>query len=179
MAQNVRSINGANALIKVTDSQGNTQIVGYATGVSVTESFILNRIDVLGQIDSKDIEPIARTVTGTISIMRMTAHVAAAPGDAFIGGGAAYNALVPSHNPNATDIERTQDVMNFMNNGFDLVLEDSAGFDPQDTAQTRYEVKGCRPTTHTFALNRGSIMGVDIGFEALKLTESDTTRPIQ
>lgn len=173
MATNVRSINGANALIKVTRN-GITRIVGYATGVTVTEAYALNRIDVLGQIDSKDIEPIARTVSGTISIMRMTAMAGDPAADAFTGGGAGLHDLVPQHLTNDNDIQRTQAVMDYMNDGFDLLISDSAAFSPASAALVRYTVHGCRPTTHSFALNRGAIMGVDIAFEALRLTEADT-----
>lgn len=177
MAANVRSINGANAIIKVKGEDGVTRVVGYAMGVTVTESYVLNRIDVLGQIDSKDIEPIARTVSGTINIMRMTAH-AIVEGDNFGGGGAAHNALVPRHASGASDIQRTQDAMNFMNNGFDLSIEDSTNFSPSPDVKTRYTVKGCRPTSHSFSLSRASIVGVDIAFEALSLDENDVESPL-
>jgi len=166
MADQIRSINGANALIVVRTAAGE-KVVGYATGVSVTENILVNRIDVLGQIDSKDIEPIGRTVQGTIGLMRMTPMTTAE------GGGAGYQGVLPQHQDSDGAITRTQGVMNFFNDGFDLIIKDSAAFSPDDQARVRYTIKGCRPTTHSFALSRGSLMGVNITFEALQLAESD------
>lgn len=173
MGDQIRSINGANALIKVTGTDGVSRVVGYATGVSVSEAIFVNRIDVLGQIDSKDIEPIGRTVSGTIGLMRMTP--AAVTGTRSDGGGAGRNRLVPSTSIEQDDIVRTKAVMEFFNDGFDIVIEDSTNFAPDTQANPRYTVIGCRPTAHTFALSRGSIMGVNITFEALKLIENDAT----
>lgn len=170
---NIRSVNGANALIQIQVAGGSPKTVGYATGVSITEQILVNRIDVLGQIDTRDIEPIARTVSGTIGLMRMTPMADANSQ----GGGAAYHGVLPQHGQDATDEARTQDVMQFYNNGFDLIIVDSTNFSPDAEAKTRYKVKGCRPTSHSFALSRGSIMGVNITFEALSLTEDDANSP--
>ena len=161
----LRSINGSNALIRVVPSDGIEKTVGYATGVSVTESIALNRIDVLGQIDSKDIEPIGRIVSGTIGLMRMTTKETE-------GGGAGKQKLTPLHTENATAIDRTKDVMDFMETGFDLIIQDSAVFEDSE-AKVRYRVVGCRPSSHSFALSRGMLMGVDVTFEALKLVEQN------
>ena len=162
----LRSINGSNALIRVVPSDGIEKTVGYATGVSVTESIALNRIDVLGQIDSKDIEPIGRIVSGTIGLMRMTTS------DIGEGGGAGKQKLTPLHTFNATASDRTKDVMDFMETGFDLIIQDSAVFEGTE-AKERYRVVGCRPSSHSFALSRGMLMGVDVTFEALKLVEQN------
>jgi len=161
----LRSINGSNALIRVVPSDGIEKTVGYATGVSVTESIALNRIDVLGQIDSKDIEPIGRIVSGTIGLMRMTTS-------GTDGGGAGKQKLTPLHTENATASDRTKDVMDFMETGFDLIIQDSAVFEGTE-AKERYRVVGCRPSSHSFALSRGMLMGVDVTFEALKLVEQN------
>jgi len=172
---NIRSINGSNALIQVQPSgSGEPKTVGYATGVSVTENILVNRIDVLGQIDTRDIEPIARTVSGTIGLMRMTPM----QDQDSQGGGAAYHGVLPQHASTASDADRTRDVMNFYNNGFDLTIIDSATFSPDSAgAKVRYRIKGCRPTSHSFALSRGSIMGVNITFEALSMIEEDANNP--
>lgn len=166
MADQIRTINGANALIRVRTADGE-KTVGYATGITVTEAYMLNRIDVLGEIDSRDIEPIGRTVSGTIGIMRMVVLDGA-------GGGAAQHSLVPVSS-GVDPTMRTQDVFNFMNDGFDLIIEDSAAFSPDSQVRTRYEVLGCRPSSHSFALSRGALMGVDVAFEALTLREVDST----
>lgn len=162
----LRSINGSNAYVKIKKANGDEVVIGYATGVTVTEAIALNRIDVLGTIDSQDIEPIGRIVSGSIGLMRMTVS-----DDGKTGGGAGNQDLVPTHTENADAIERTQDLMDFMHTGFDLIIIDSAGFDGDTTPKTRYKVEGCRPSSHSFALSRGMLMGVNVTFEALKLTE--------
>jgi hypothetical protein len=171
MADQIRSVNGANALIKVkVPGSSDYTVVGYATGVSVTENILVNRIDVLGQIDTKDIEPIARTVSGTIGLMRMT------PMEDKTGGGASYQGVL-ADSTSGDAIARTKAAMDFYNDGFDLYIVDSAAFAPDSQARTRYEIKGCRPTSHSFAMSRGSLMGVNISFEALALLESDALSP--
>ena len=172
---NQRTINGASALIKV-----NGKVVGYASGITVTEAYLLNRIDVLGQIDSIDIEAVGRTVTGSIAMMRMTyPNPASGQNDAtgIYGGGAASTGLVPlPQNADPLDFaERTRSVMNFMNQGFQLEIIDSGNFEPDGTngAVVRYTINGCRPSSQSFGLSRGSIMGVNVTFEALSLVEND------
>lgn len=168
-----RTINGANALVQVYVN-GKPKTVGYATGVTVNEAYALNRIDVLGLIDSKDIEPIGRTVSGTIGIMRMTVGAEAG---AFNGGGAATTGLIPVTTEEQSALNKTQDVMDFMNDGFDLIIKDSGTFAPDDATLERYKVTGCRPSSHSFQLSRGSLMGVNISFEALALVELDASAP--
>ena len=68
----LRSINGANAIIQIKDSTGATRTIGYASDVTCVENFAIQRIDCLGEIESRDIEPIARAVSGSIGFMRMT-----------------------------------------------------------------------------------------------------------
>jgi hypothetical protein len=167
-----RTINGANALVQIAGPDGKPKTVGYATGITVNEAFMLNRIDVLGVIDSKDIEPIGRTVSGTIGVMRMTVNGEAG---AYKGGGAASAGLIPTTTPEQSAVAKTQSVMDFMNNGFDLIIRDSAAYDPDGGALERYKVIGCRPSSHSFQLSRGSLMGVNINFEALALVEVDVS----
>lgn len=168
----LRSINGSNALVQVSQG-GETKIIGYATGVSVTEVTALNRIDTLGTIDSKDIEPIGRAVSGSISLMRMTTDANDTDGSE-LGGGAATNRITPPTDEDADDIARTKALMDFMNEGFTLTIVDSADFDGDEQgAPPRYVVEGCRPSSHSFALSRGMLMGVNVTFEALKLVEAD------
>lgn len=161
----LRSINGSNAYVLVRTTEGE-KVIGYATGVTVTEAIALNRIDVLGSIDSQDIEPIGRVVSGSIGLMRMTLS-----SNGATGGGAATQLLTPRHSQNADAIQRTEDLMDYMTTGFDLIIQDSAAFGDASTAQPRYIVEGCRPSSHSFALSRGMLMGVNVTFEALKLTE--------
>ena len=48
-----------------------TTLAGYCTGVRVSENIQLQRVDVLGDIDSQEIEPIRRQVTMTADFVRM------------------------------------------------------------------------------------------------------------
>ena len=161
----LRSINGSNALVMIDNGEEQPRVIGYATGVTVTEAIALNRIDVLGSIDSQDIEPIGRVVSGSIGLMRMTVN-------GTDGGGAGTQSLVPKH-ASTDSITRTKDLMDFMTAGFDLVIKDSSDFAPDTEEHTRYTVKGCRPSSHSFALSRGMLMGVNVTFEALMLIEGD------
>lgn len=159
MATNLRSINGATAEILIND-----KLAGYATGVTVTEFTVLQRIDVLGQIDTKDIEPLGRMVNGTIAFMRMTLSDNGEEGGGVVGQG-----LGPTHDMNEYDPKvRTAQVLEYMDEGFDLLIRDSV----EDNKQ-RYLVSGCRPSSHTFSLSRGTLMGVNITFEALYMIEKD------
>jgi hypothetical protein len=161
----LRSINGSNAMVLIDIEGEQPRVIGYATGVTVTEAIALNRIDVLGSIDSQDIEPIGRVVSGSIGLMRMTVRDKD-------GGGSGSQGLTPKHG--GTDsIGRTKELMDFMTLGFDLQINDSSDFAPDQEARRRYTVKGCRPSSHSFALSRGMLMGVNVTFEALMLIEED------
>jgi hypothetical protein len=164
--QQLRSINGSNAIVEIEIEGETPRVIGYATGVTVTEAIALNRIDVLGTIDSQDIEPIGRIVSGSIGMMRMTAN-------GTDGGGASNQSLVPTHAPNADAIARTKDLMDYMTKGFNLVIKDSSDFADDNEVKTRYTIIGCRPSSHSFALSRGMLMGVNVTFEALKLVEEN------
>jgi len=48
-----------------------TTLAGWATGINGTETIQLQRIDVLGYIDSQEIEPTGRTVTFTADFVRI------------------------------------------------------------------------------------------------------------
>lgn len=65
-----RTFAGARAKIFADTGGGQVQ-VGFATGVSGTENIQLQRIDVLGNIDSEEIEPVGRTVTFSCDFVRM------------------------------------------------------------------------------------------------------------
>lgn len=182
-----RSINGSNALVQIQRDGEEPVVVGYATGVTVQEVIALNRIDVLGRIESKDIEAIGRSVSGSIGLMRMVPI----GDDLFPGGGAANAGVLPVH-PAGSDptndadaTARTRTVMQFMEVGFDLVIKDSANFEeaggeataPGVGGTTRYVIKGCRPSSHSFSLSRGTLMGVNVTFEAIAITEEDAVQP--
>ena len=158
----LRSINGANAIIKIED-----KVLGYAMGVQVQEVIALNRINVLGQVETQDIEPLGRFVSGSISMMRMVTG-----GDTVPGGGAASNALLPAHGLSDEGTVRTKALDTFMQTGFDLTIQDAYENENQE-ATVRYTIKGCRVSSHTFTLTRGMLMGVNVTFEAIRMIEND------
>ena len=161
----LRSINGANAIIKIED-----KVLGYAMGVQVQEVIALNRINVLGQVETQDIEPIGRFVSGSISMMRMVTG-----GDTVPGGGAASNDLLPAHGESDDGKVRTKALDTFMQTGFDLTIQDAYVEGDEEEGTPRYTIKGCRVSSHTFTLTRGMLMGVNVTFEAIRMIENDAT----
>lgn len=164
---NIRSINGANALVKV-----DNKTLGYATGVTVNEVYGLQRIDVLGEIDSRDIEPIGRVVNVQISFIRMTPNPASGSQDGNRGGGSAQRGLVPHAKSEDDNQENTEIVTRFFEDGFDLDIFDSGAFE-SDEPELRYTIVGCRPSSQSFAITRGTLMGVNVTCEALRIVEKD------
>lgn len=160
---NIRSINGANAIVKK-----GADILGYATGINVSEIYGLQRIDVLGEAYSRDIEPIGVVVNVSIGFIRMINKNGYA-GDK--GGGAVAKGLVPAINEAQTNIEATKSLTDFFQEGFDLEILDSTEFEGGEPS--RYKVIGCRPSSQSFALTRGTLMGVNVMCEALRLVELD------
>ena len=103
-------------------------------------------------------------VNGTIGFMRMILSV-----DSTEGGGAVAQDLSPSHSTDSYDAQtRTEQVLSYMDEGFSLLIRDSVG-----DKDLRYKIEGCRPSSHTFSLSRGTLMGVNITFEALHMAEMD------
>jgi hypothetical protein len=174
----LRSVNGANAIV-VKDGQ----VMGYATGVTVNEVYAVQRIDVLGEIDSRDIEPIGRVVNVSISFIRMI-NATTSSADQGVGaagveraGGAVAKGLIPTTSESVSNRDLTKSVTDFYQTGFDLIIRDSASFadaagsdvQPKD----RYKIVGCRPTSQSFAITRGTLMGINVTCEALRLVEMD------
>lgn len=166
---NIRSMNGANAIVKVGD-----EVLGYATGVTVNEVFGLQRIDVLGEIDSRDIEPLGRVVSVQISFIRMIPNPSEGGGESGNkGGGAVSRKLLPSTVSGSRNVQNTQIVTEFFEKGFDLVIQDSAEFEDAGDPKPRYTIEGCRPSAQSFAISRGTLMGVNVACEALRIIEED------
>lgn len=167
----IRSINGANAIVEV-----NGQTLGYATGVTVNEVYGLQRIDVLGEIDSRDIEPIGRVVNVQITFIRMIPTEIQNPSNK-VGGGSARRGLTPDHIQGDSNQDRTVSVTDFFQKGFDLKIIDSGEFADTNSIESkgaRYIIEGCRPASQSFALSRGTLMGINVNCEALRLVELDS-----
>ena len=162
----LRSINGANAIIKIED-----KVLGYAMGVQVQEVIALNRINVLGQVETQDIEPLGRFVSGSISMMRMVTSTSG--GETSGGGGAASNDLLPAHGESDDGKVRTKALDTFMQTGFDLTIQDAYVEGDGEEGTPRYTIKACRVSSHTFTLTRGMLMGVNVTFEAIRMIEND------
>jgi hypothetical protein len=163
--QNIRSINGANALVKK-----DGVILGYATGVNVAEMYALQRIDVLGEAYSRDIEPIGVVVQVAIGFIRMINKNGY---DNDVGGGGVAKGLVPKVNATDNIKQSTQKVTDFFQQGFDLEIMDSITGTGEGSPSSRYLIQGCRPSAQSFALSRGTLMGINVTCEALRLVEVD------
>lgn len=187
MATNV--ITGAKAKIRI-----NGTVVGYATGISITETTLNGRVESLGYIDSREITPISRTVTGTCSLIRIfnqyTSDVAAvqpvgrsvAYTDNIGEGGKMTDDILftntqvsdaaTSFNGNFTLKDRTSDVLN--KKAFVIEIVDSAtGDSGNDAPQVIYSVHGCRVSSQNVVVDRGSLMGVQVTFDAEYLVRYD------
>ena len=178
MATQLRSINGANAIIEIEnpDSQETTRI-GYASEVTCVENFAVQRIDCLGEIESRDIEPLARAVTGSIGLMRMTLNTLDTDDPA---GGANRVGLIPNAMEQDLNSSITRKTMDFFNQPFNLLIKDSDEFvnqqnsdDSNSSQKIRYKIIGCRPSQQSLSLSRGAILGVNVSFEAIRLVEAD------
>ena len=150
-------ITGAKALVTI---GGN--ICGYATGVVVSEAILNGRVETLGTVDTREIETISRIVSGSISFMRIF--------DKDVTEGLTYNG-------DGTILQRTFEVL--QRDGFDLVLysTEDGGVDENGNLVPGvgkvYTVKGCKPSSQTIAVDRGSFMGVNVTFDAKYLVKED------
>ena len=178
MATQLRSINGANAIIEIETESGETLRIGYASEVTCVENFAVQRIDCLGEIESRDIEPLARAVTGSIGLMRMTQNTLELNRDP--AGGANLVGLIPDVFEADSNAAATRKTMDFFNQPFNLLIKDSDEFVNQQTSasssrgqEIRYKIIGCRPSQQSLSLSRGAILGVNVSFEAIRLVEVD------
>lgn len=62
-----KAISGASARLY----RDGTVLIGWATGVSANEQTALSRVDVLGDVDSQDLEPVRRTVSVQADFVRI------------------------------------------------------------------------------------------------------------
>jgi|6_EtaG_2_1085325.scaffolds.fasta_scaffold48260_2 hypothetical protein len=117
------------------------QLAGWCTGVRGTENIQLQRVDVLGDIDSQEIEPVARTVTMTADFVRILGDSLQAQGLWPQGG--------------------TPDVVNFPE--MSAVI-----FDEIDQTAV-YTLEGVKCESRNFQVDRQGIMTLNATFQARKL----------
>ena len=115
--------------------------VGYASGVSASEQILLQRVDVLGDIDSKEIVPVGRSVSLQADFVRITGESLRSLGIVPTGG--------------------TLDVINFP----ELTIEvyDQASDTPI------WRVEGARAESRSWQVQAQSIVSVNAFFQARRL----------
>lgn len=152
-------ITGAKALI----TGKNGAVLGYATGIVVQETIFNARVETLGTVDTRELEAISRQVTGSISFMRIF--------DKDVTGGLIVNA-------EGNLVQRSADILSDARDDFDLTIYSiaSAQTDPvpeNPSISAVYKVMGCRVSSQTIAVDRGSFMGLNVTFDALQLVKLD------
>jgi len=155
-----KTISGASAFVTVGGKR-----VGYCTGVSAQQITQLARVDVLGQIDTKEIEPLGRMVSLSIGFIRILSSNDA---EGLEGRTAEELALVPAETTATSDAESTRKVLAIMEDGWDLDVYDIHN---DDAGELIYKIKGCRTSSQSWAVVRGSLLGINITAEALKMIE--------
>jgi len=118
-----------------------TKLAGWATGVSATENIQNQRIDVLGDIDSKEIEPIGRTVTMTADFVRI------------LGKSLQEMGIWPKG--------ETADVINYPE--MTALLFDAT------TNEQIYKVVGVKAENKSWRVDRTGVMTVNATFQARKM----------
>jgi len=162
-------ITGAKAIVKI-----NGQTCGYATGISIQESQLNGRIESLGFIDSREITPISRLVTATINFIRIfktNENNGLVEGEEVDEGAMITTEQLPE-GQNPTAQVRTQNALSSL--PFDLEIYDSAAPGEadgsiQEADKKVYTVVGCRPSSQSIVVDRGSLMGVQVTADALYL----------
>jgi hypothetical protein len=172
-------ITGAKAKVRI-----NGIVVGYATGINVTETTLNGRVESLGYIDSREITPISRTVTGSCSLIRIFNESIGPIGNQQNLRGYADNSggeftttddfgfvnteyhSTASTTPETKSLKsRTANVLN--KTPFVLEIVDSASGETSDvTPNIIYSIHGCRISSQNIAVDRGSLMGVQVTFDA-------------
>jgi len=136
MATN-RAFSGARAKLFFDTSKE----VGWATGVNGQETIQLQRIDVLGNIDSVEIEPIGRSVSVTMDLVRIIGKSLQEMGIWPRGG--------------------TAEVIDFPE--MSIEVYDSIGDKPI------YKIVGAKAETRSWRVDRGGVMSKNVTFQARRM----------
>jgi hypothetical protein len=171
-------ITGAKAKIRI-PGKG---IIGYATGISISENTLNGRIESLGYIDSREIVPISRSVTAQCSMIRIFNQYDVATADRHV-----YNDTASGDGNSQTSDER--DMLNTSTASlnlssrttnalnvpyFDLDIFDSSnGTTGKEGTALIYTVKNCRIASQNIVVDRASLMGVQVTLEAEYLIRHD------
>lgn len=172
-------ISGAKAIVRA-----NGKILGYATGVSISETTLNGRVESLGFIDTREITPISRVVSAScnfIRIFKTSEENGLGPDEADDGalinsegrdGGLQYN--------RTTNVDAHVRTMNaLLLEEFDLEILDSVPISDDDARREAtdmgderaddriiYTVVGCKPSSQSIVVDRGSLMGVQVTLDA-------------
>lgn len=157
----VNVITGAKAIIKIDDA-----VAGYATGISVSEVTFNGRVDSLGFIDTREVVPIGRNVSGTINFIRVFDHQGDGLYENISPDETDEEAVVNSASTDSADEVRTDEVLNRA--PFKVVIYDNHNNRAGDE-QPMYEIHGCRISSQNIVVDRGSMMGVQCTFDATHL----------
>jgi len=169
MSQSNPIITGARAGIAIKNAQGQYVTAGYATGVTIMESTALARLDTLGYIDTRELEPIGRAVSVSCNFVRMKFDESVAGSNTLLNQDVVVSADNQIAGANSTPESRTRAILD----GFpevDILVFD-AGVDGDLTGANKlmYTVKGCRPSSFTVAVDRTSMMMANVMFDGLFL----------
>lgn len=137
MADTYRAISGARAKLFFNGSIP----AGWATGVSASENIQNQRVDVLGDIDSQEIEPVSRTVSMQADFIRILGKSLQTMGIWPEGG--------------------TTDVITFPEMTAEV-------YDPV-TDQRIYRIEGVRCEARSWRVDRQGIMSVNASFQARRM----------
>ena len=136
MAETKRAIAGARARLLV-----NGKEVGWATGVGCQETITVVAVDVLGNVDAEELEPVHRAVTFTADFVRIKKSDLMAMG------------LWPRGT--------TPQVVDFP----PLTIEVYDGIADAPI----YKVEGAKPQSRNWRVDRGGLMTINASFMALRL----------
>ena len=152
-------ITGAKAKITI-----NGAVVGYATGISISENTLNGRVESLGYIDSREIVPISRNVQVMATMIRIFDTYVGSAGNGIqglAGGDTDDNGFLNTSAVVSRSIEdRTRDVLNKAYFDIQVIDSSSANGDPI------YTVKNCKISSQNIVVDRASLMGVQVMMDA-------------
>jgi len=133
-----RAFSGVRALLYFGDT-----LAGWCTGISGTINDAQTRIDVLGNIETEEIEPVGRTVTFTADFVHILGNSLKAMG-LFPKGG-------------------TIEAINFA--PLTAIVYDKVG------DEAIFRIEGARPESQSFRVDRTGVMTVNTSFQALRMVD--------